>query len=102
MNALKDDVSFVLQTKIYFQTKKKTAKSISCFQNKNMKTYGLTNTLRERHHDSNCEYVNSKFKIASFFARNVSQQTGVVNPVQADVELTEMMPSTSDEPYCLS
>ena len=29
-------VSFDLQTKIYFQTKKKTAKSTSCFQNKGM------------------------------------------------------------------
>ena len=70
----KDDVSFVLQTKIYFQTEKKTAKSISCFQNKNMKTYGLRNTLRGRHHDSNCENARSKFEMTSYFARNVLQQ----------------------------
>ena len=62
---------------------------------------GLRNTLRGRHHNSNCENVNSKFKTPSFLQEIFYNRTGVVNPVQTDVEHTEMMPSTSDEPSWL-
>ena len=55
-------------------SRKKTAKSTSCFQNNNMETYGLTNTISRPLHDSNCENINSRLKMTFFSIRNVWQE----------------------------
>ena len=58
----------------------------------------MTNTQRGRLSD-NCQGFNSNSKITSFFSKkNALTEPECVNSAHADVELVEMMSSTSDDP----
>ena len=85
-------------TKPTFRPRGRPGKSTSCSHDKNAKTYGTTNTQRGRLSD-NCQGFNSNSKITSFFFnKNALTEPECVNSAHADVELVEMMSSTSDDP----
>lgn len=86
-------------TKSTFRLRGRPDKSTSCSHNKNANTYGITNAQRGRLSDNNYRSFNSNSNITSFFSKiNASTEPECVNSVQADIELVEIMSSTSFEP----
>ena len=86
-------------TKPTFRLRGRPGKSTSCSHNKNAKIYGMINAQRGQLSDNNRQGFNSNWKITSFFSKkNVSTEPKCVDSAQYDVELVEMMSSTSDEP----